>query len=73
MFQLEEKKLKQVTVYDLLGEWESNSEKNYFSQIDLQQGKAKNLLEMTILGNGHFMKVFYKMATFPKQPLLSGL
>ena len=72
MFQLEEKKLKQVTVYDLLGN-ERVTEKNYFSQIDLQQGKAKNLLEMTILGNGHFMKVFYKMATFPKQPLLSGL
>ena len=51
------KKIKTSNILWSIGEWESNSEKNYFSQIDLQQGKAKNLLEMTILGNGHFMSV----------------
>ena len=54
-------------IYRVMNSVKSVTMRKLVSQINLQQGKAKNLLEQPLwFKDGHFVKLFRKMATCPK-------
>ena len=54
-------------IYRVMNSVKSVTMRKLVSQINLIQGKAKNLLEQPLwFKDGHFVKLFRKMATCPK-------
>ena len=55
-------------------EWHQNAQSEIFIQANITVGKKlKTCRERPHLLSGRFIKLFYKTATYPRQPLLSGL